>query len=106
MILFLNKTDLFLEKIKKKKSIKTCFDEYDGKQLSFLFPINNFITLGANTYDAQIFYIEKKFITLNANPQKEVYTHHTCATDTNQVNLIMDNVVDNLVKKNLMRMGY
>ena len=31
IILFLNKTDLFLDKIKRKKSIKTCFEEYSGK---------------------------------------------------------------------------
>uniref|UniRef100_A0A914D928 Uncharacterized protein n=1 Tax=Acrobeloides nanus TaxID=290746 RepID=A0A914D928_9BILA len=90
IILFLNKTDLFLDKIKRKKSIKSCFEEYSGH----------------NTYDDEIAYIEKKFLILNANTNKKVYIHHTCATDTNQVNLIMDNVVDSIIKKNLKGIGY
>jgi hypothetical protein len=31
MIVFLNKKDLFEEKIQRNKSIKLCFEEYDGK---------------------------------------------------------------------------
>uniref|UniRef100_A0A914CHC1 Uncharacterized protein n=1 Tax=Acrobeloides nanus TaxID=290746 RepID=A0A914CHC1_9BILA len=64
------------------------------------------LLLGHNTYDDEIAYIEKKFLILNANTNKKVYIHHTCATDTNQVNLIMDNVVDSIIKKNLKGIGY
>ena len=31
IIMFLNKIDLFKKKIQRKKSIKLCFEEYEGK---------------------------------------------------------------------------
>uniref|UniRef100_A0A914KG45 Uncharacterized protein n=1 Tax=Meloidogyne incognita TaxID=6306 RepID=A0A914KG45_MELIC len=40
---------------------------------------------GSNTYEDQVKYIEEKFASLNSNPNKTVYIHETCATDTNQV---------------------
>uniref|UniRef100_A0A914QGV1 Uncharacterized protein n=1 Tax=Panagrolaimus davidi TaxID=227884 RepID=A0A914QGV1_9BILA len=55
MILFLNKKDLFMEKI-KKTSIKIAFPEYKG----------------SNTYDEQVKYVEEKFENLNANPDKTI----------------------------------
>ncbi|KAL3108458.1 hypothetical protein niasHT_015380 [Heterodera trifolii] len=68
IILFLNKTDLFMEKI-KKTSIGCLFKSY----------------CGSDSYDDQIKYIEEKFKSLNTNPNKVIYIHETCATDTNQV---------------------
>jgi len=32
-------------------------------------------------------YIKQKFVDLNANPQKMIYVHETCATDTDQVKI-------------------
>lgn len=55
MILFLNKKDLFVEKI-KKTSIKIAFPEYKG----------------SNSYDEQVKYVEEKFENLNANPDKTI----------------------------------
>ncbi|CAK5074100.1 unnamed protein product [Meloidogyne enterolobii] len=40
---------------------------------------------GSNSYEDQVKYIEEKFESLNSNPNKTVYIHETCATDTNQV---------------------
>ncbi|KAH7668240.1 CBN-GPA-3 protein, partial [Aphelenchoides avenae] len=60
IILFLNKKDLFAEKI-KHFSIKKAFPEYTGPQ----------------TYDDSINYIRKKFDRLNANPRKTIFVHQT-----------------------------
>uniref|UniRef100_A0A914E0E3 Uncharacterized protein n=1 Tax=Acrobeloides nanus TaxID=290746 RepID=A0A914E0E3_9BILA len=88
MILFLNKKDLFEEKI-KKVSIKACFPEYKG----------------SNSYDEQVKFIEEKFLGLNANPDKTIYVHQTCATDTNQVHMILDSVIDLIIQANLQGCG-
>uniref|UniRef100_A0AC34QAD4 Uncharacterized protein n=1 Tax=Panagrolaimus sp. JU765 TaxID=591449 RepID=A0AC34QAD4_9BILA len=88
MILFLNKKDLFMEKI-KKTSIKIAFPEYKG----------------SNSYDEQVKYIEEKFENLNANPDKTIYMHQTCATDTNQVQMILDSVIDMIIQANLQGCG-
>uniref|UniRef100_A0A915DCE3 G-protein alpha subunit n=1 Tax=Ditylenchus dipsaci TaxID=166011 RepID=A0A915DCE3_9BILA len=88
IILFLNKKDLFAEKI-KFVSIRTCFKEYAGPQ----------------TYDDSINYIRKKFDALNANPRKTIYVHQTCATDTDQVQLILDSVISMIIQSNLHKSG-
>ncbi|CAL2045713.1 unnamed protein product [Caenorhabditis brenneri] len=84
MILFLNKKDLFAEKI-KRTSIKSAFPDYKGAQ----------------TYDESCRYIEEKFDGLNANPEKTIYMHQTCATDTDQVQMILDSVIDMIIQANL-----
>ncbi|PAV76162.1 hypothetical protein WR25_06153 isoform C [Diploscapter pachys] len=88
MILFLNKKDLFAEKI-KKTSIKIAFPEYKGGQ----------------NYEEATAYIEEKFEGLNANPEKTIYMHQTCATDTNQVQMILDSVIDMIIQANLQGCG-
>ncbi|KAM3717017.1 Guanine nucleotide-binding protein alpha-3 subunit [Dirofilaria immitis] len=88
IILFLNKKDLFAEKI-KRVSIKTAFPEYNGPQ----------------TYDDSVRFIEEKFEALNANPEKTIYIHQTCATDTNQVQMILDSVIDMVIQANLRGCG-
>lgn len=88
MILFLNKKDLFAEKI-KKTSIKIAFPEYKGAQ----------------SYEEATQYIEEKFDGLNANPEKTIYMHQTCATDTDQVQMILDSVIDMIIQANLQGCG-
>ncbi|CAI4223390.1 unnamed protein product [Auanema sp. JU1783] len=88
MILFLNKKDLFAEKI-KRTNITAAFPDYKGEQ----------------TYEAATKYIEEKFEGLNANPEKTIYMHQTCATDTNQVQMILDSVIDMIIQANLQGCG-
>ncbi|KAF7632065.1 hypothetical protein Mgra_00008512 [Meloidogyne graminicola] len=88
MILFLNKKDLFTEKI-KTTSIQCLFKNY----------------IGPNTYEDQVKHIEEKFSALNSNPNKALYIHETCATDTNQIQLILENVIDVLLRKILHDYG-
>nr|ACB05684.1 G alpha i subunit [Euprymna scolopes]ACB05685.1 G alpha i subunit [Euprymna scolopes] len=89
IILFLNKKDLFEEKI-KKSPLTTCFSEYEG----------------ANTYEEAAAYIQVQFENLNKRKDsKEIYTHFTCATDTNNVQFVFDVVTDVIIKNNLKDCG-
>ncbi|XP_011196029.1 PREDICTED: G protein alpha i subunit [Bactrocera latifrons] len=89
IILFLNKKDLFEEKI-KRSPLTICFPEYTGP----------------NTYEDATNYIRIKFESLNKRKdQKEIYTHLTCATDTNNVRFVFDAVTDVIIKNNLRDCG-
>ncbi|CAH0562433.1 unnamed protein product [Brassicogethes aeneus] len=89
IILFLNKKDLFEEKI-LRSPLTICFPEYSG----------------LNTYEDASNYIRKKFENLNMRKdQKEIYTHFTCATDTNNIQFVFDAVTDVIIKNNLKDCG-
>ncbi|KAH8364267.1 G protein alpha i subunit [Drosophila suzukii] len=89
IILFLNKKDLFEEKI-KRSPLTICFPEYTG----------------TNTFEEAANYIRMKFENLNKRKdQKEIYTHLTCATDTNNVKFVFDAVTDVIIKNNLKQIG-
>ncbi|XP_060537105.1 G protein alpha i subunit [Cylas formicarius] len=89
IILFLNKKDLFTEKI-VKSPLTICFPEYTGP----------------NTYEDASSYIRMKFENLNRRKdQKEIYTHFTCATDTNNIQFVFDAVTDVIIKNNLKDCG-
>ncbi|VDN18279.1 unnamed protein product [Gongylonema pulchrum] len=89
IILFLNKKDVFLEKIAKGRSLKTAFPEYNGD----------------DTFDAYAKYIEKKFFMVNEVPNKAIYCHLTCATDTQQVQFVLDSVLDTILSSKLKGCG-
>lgn len=85
IILFLNKRDLFMEKI-QKVSLNTCFDDYCGP---------------ANDYDSGCEYFRAKFESKNRCKDKEIYTHVTCATDPGNVAHVFESVKDILIKQSL-----
>uniref|UniRef100_A0AC35U4A1 Guanine nucleotide-binding protein alpha-7 subunit n=1 Tax=Rhabditophanes sp. KR3021 TaxID=114890 RepID=A0AC35U4A1_9BILA len=87
-ILFLNKKDLFAEKI-IRSPLTVSFPEYKGQQ-SQVESIN---------------YIQWKFEQQNRSPLREIYCHHTCATDTNNVQFVLDACLDMIIAKNLKSMG-
>jgi len=89
IILFLNKKDLFEQKI-KYSPLSVCFPEFKGP----------------NTYEDAAAYIQMKFENLNKRKDaKEVYTHRTCATDTNNVAFVFDAITDIIIKNNLKDCG-
>merc|ERR1712130_89601 len=87
MILFLNKRDLFAEKI-KKVPLKTYFTSFEGE----------------NTYEQGCEFMASIFEERN-HQDKDVYTHITCATDTNNVSAVFNAVKDIIIKKGLTRAG-
>eukprot|EP01147_Barroeca_monosierra_P005284 gene5284-8849_t len=89
MILFLNKTDLFSQKI-ARTPLQDYFPDYSG-------PPNDAAT-------ARKFILEK-FIALNKNPKKVIYEHFTCATDTTNIRHVFDSVSDIIIEKNLSQAG-
>jgi len=75
IILFLNKMDLFKEKI-KKVNITAAFPDYDGPQ----------------TFADASEYIQNQFLMVNDNPEKGVYPHITCATNTDNIKTVFISV--------------
>lgn len=74
----------------KKSPLTSCFPEYEG----------------ANTYEEAAAYIQVQFENLNKRKDsKEIYTHFTCATDTNNVQFVFDVVTDVIIKNNLKDCG-
>lgn len=88
IILFLNKVDLFREKL-KKSPIKAHFPDYHGRE-------------GDESAATQFF--GNKFRAINRNANREIYIHFTTATDTNLLKATMQSVQDILVQKQLNRL--
>ena len=61
---------------------------------------------GSNSYEEAAAYIQLQFENLNKKRDtKEIYTHFTCATDTNNVQFVFDAVTDVIIKNNLKDCG-
>lgn len=85
IILFLNKIDLFKEKL-TDKPIKDYFPDYSG---------------AVDDYNAASQHFADKFRALNKTEDREVYVHFTNATDTNLLKITMQSVQDTIIQKNL-----
>jgi len=88
MILFLNKRDLFEDKI-SRVPLNVCFPEYDG----------------INAYKEGIKYISDKFLAMNQNSGKNIYIHVTCATDTECIIVVFNAVKDIILRNALLGAG-
>lgn len=88
IILFLNKKDLFEEKI-LRSALTICFQEYTGAQ----------------EYGEAAAYIQAQFEAKNKSTTKEIYCHMTCATDTQNVQFVFDAVTDVIIANNLRGCG-
>lgn len=88
MILFLNKRDLFAEKI-VKVPLQNFFPDYSG----------------GPDYNQACKYMVNQFVSRNRNKEKEVYNHVTCATDTQNVSVVFNAVKDIILKKSLGEAG-
>ncbi|KAJ3440448.1 guanine nucleotide-binding protein alpha-4 subunit-related [Anaeramoeba flamelloides] len=86
IILFLNKKDLFQEKI-QKVDLNVCFNEYTG---------------GKN-YEQALDFIQNQFIEvsgLGGNENRKLYPFATNAIDTSNIELVMIGVLDTILRKN------
>jgi len=86
VVLFLNKEDLFTEMI-KKYPITRCFPEYKGR----------------NTEQDQYNYISKKYQDI-VSP-REIFVHRTCATSTDQIEVIFNVVNLEIIRRTLAGAG-
>jgi len=86
LILFLNKIDLFKEKLATSPITDHGFTDYNGD---------------ADDYKQASKYFMDKFKALNRNPQKEIYGHFTNATDTDLLKITMTSVQDMIIQRNL-----
>ncbi|KAG9510965.1 E3 ubiquitin-protein ligase HECW2, partial [Fragariocoptes setiger] len=77
IILFLNKRDIFEEKI-KRSPLTICFPDYTGEQ----------------TFGEAAQFIQAQFEAKNKSTTKEIYCHTTCATDTSNIQFVFDAVTD------------
>merc|ERR1711916_389952 len=87
IVLFLNKSDLFAEKI-KTVDLKVCFSDYKG----------------GLDYNVASDFIQHKFKKLNRRTGREIYTPTTCATDTENVRIVFNAVKETLITR-AMRSG-
>ena len=88
IILFLNKIDIFKEKL-PKHALSESFSDFSGPE----------------TYDTASDYILNRFVSLNQSDSKQIYTHFTCATDTQQIRFVMSAVNDIIIQNNLREGG-
>jgi len=88
IIFFLNKTDLFREKI-LRSDLRQCFPEYTG----------------GPDYNNALKFITDKFVDMNVNKDRVIFTHQTCATDTDNLRRVMDDVRLALMQDVLQKIG-
>jgi len=88
MILFLNKRDLFEEKIVRVQ-LQVCFPDYHG----------------GKDYTNAMAYITQQFLAQNENNKKPIYPHVTCATDTANITVVFNAVKDIVLRKALDNAG-
>jgi len=124
MILFLNKDDLFQEKLRAGISLSECFSrgkgwlapqqEWDpqhdyipskgpsnGNEEEDINDKQNF----DNCHNAAIKFIQNAFMEVNANPNRVIFCHVTCATDQETVQKVFWDVQNIVIRSNLRRGG-
>lgn len=112
MILFLNKNDLFREKIKTipitiSSGPKKRYEQFPGPYVKIGTPEAEF---GHPDYEAAYTaakdYFVQLFLRRNQQTNKEIYHHVTCATDTNNIKVVFNAAKDIILKDNLRGSGF
>ena len=88
IVLFLNKKDLLLQKM-KTTPLSRLYPEYTG----------------GDEPEKAFEFFTKKFQGAFHDPTKQVYTHVTCATDRNNIELVFKSVKDSILRKSFTRVG-
>lgn len=88
LVLFLNKTDLFREKLRSS-------------------PLNHYMPqyIGDNDWPSASSFMLNHFSNLLRNPNKRLYSHFTCATDKEQTRFVLSSLQDFIIKQNLAASG-
>jgi len=87
LVLFLNKMDLFTDKVSSGRSnIVDFFPDYKGPK---------------KNVEAGSKFFADKFRNLIRSQNREIYVHYTNATDTNLLDKTMKSVQDMIVQRNL-----
>ncbi|CAF0911215.1 unnamed protein product [Adineta steineri] len=65
---------------------------------------------GLNTYEPSLSYIQEQFEKMDTREkinghQRELYTHITCATDTEAMQFVFDAISDMIIQTNLIHAG-
>lgn len=98
LILFLNKKDLFVDKIKitDPKDVVTANNERPWSDYD-----------GGLDYDNGVDYFTAKFLEQNQTPETHGVTpHQTCATDTDAVKVVFDTCKAVILEENLQNAGF
>jgi len=69
--------------------LSTCFPDYQGE----------------DSYEAGVEFLQDQFEQKNRNPDKQIYTHVTCATDTDNISAVFNAVKDIIIRKSLNEAG-
>lgn len=93
IILFLNKMDILEEKI-QTSDLKAYFPEFQGKRRDMQ---------DAKTYISQMY--EQKAKCTETKTSKQIYSHFTCATDTNNIRKVFGDVKDTVLIRSLREYG-
>ena len=94
MILFLNKKDLYEEKIKSVHiGDIPAFSNFESKPGD------------ADYYDNGIKYFLDAFLAENTNTERQIYSHPTCATDSKNVEVVFNSCKDIIMRGNMEAMG-
>ncbi|GBG32325.1 Guanine nucleotide-binding protein subunit alpha [Hondaea fermentalgiana] len=112
MILFLNKADLFREKL-----VTSPFRVDQGPDTRFLDFAGPVVVPGTKSaeigtpeyeacYEAAAEYCLELFVSRKKNPNKRVYHHITTATDSRNINTVFDACRDIILKSNLLAGGF
>jgi hypothetical protein len=75
ILLLLNKDDIFRERI-RVRDLSCCFPDYTG----------------GKDYDSAGEFIKQKFLAVNKNPKKQIYSNMTNATDTASIKVVFDSL--------------
>jgi len=90
IILFLNKMDLFEDKIKRVR-LKPYFPEYEGPEYSL---------------EDSFKFIQSKYTTMSEDKNRLIFPHKTCATDTKNIERVFEACKVTILKASLDRIGF
>jgi len=115
MILFLNKDDLFKEKLKSEISLSECFSPEKNwknkvwdKSYDYVPVRDDELADGQRFVDCHtkaIQFIQDAFMEVNNNPNRVIFCHVTCATDQETVQKVFWDVQNIVIRSNLRKGG-